>query len=213
MTKLLMKDTDEIKRMMKKSEVISFDVFDTLIARTVGRPEDIFDLVEKRYNAQAALPMSNFKKIRMAAERAARKNASKEEITLPEIYEMMEVDDAIRKHLMKLEKETEFMNTFAKPEGRELYNYAVKKGKKILIVSDMYLDSEFIKKVLEKNGYRNYQKLFVSSEYGVQKKTGSLFEQVILKTGYRPEQILHIGDNPVSDGISAWKKKIAFCIL
>lgn len=40
-----------------KQNVNSFDVFDTLIARNVKYPIDIFDIIEKTY------PFPNFKKI------------------------------------------------------------------------------------------------------------------------------------------------------
>ena len=40
-------------------KITSFDVFDTLLARTVETPTDIFDIVEKQF------PYNNFKNIRI----------------------------------------------------------------------------------------------------------------------------------------------------
>ena len=35
---------------VSKYDIVSFDIFDTLLKRNVLRPEDVFDLVEDRYN-------------------------------------------------------------------------------------------------------------------------------------------------------------------
>lgn len=210
---LLIKSKEQIKQKIDEKDVISFDVFDTLIQRNVKKPEDIYNLTEKKYNVNSVLQISDYKKTRICAEKAARKNSLKEEVTLSEIYKMIDIDDPIRQCLMNMEREIEFASTFPKPKGRELYEYAVQEGKKIVIISDMYLDRKLIGRILEKNGYRGYCELFVSSEYGVKKKTGHLYDKVIAQMGYEPKQMLHIGDNPVSDGISAWRRKISFCIL
>ena len=43
-------------------EIKSFDIFDTLIARTVKNPIDVFDIVEKQF------PYNNFKFIRLQSQ-------------------------------------------------------------------------------------------------------------------------------------------------
>jgi len=45
------------------NEVTSFDIFDTLLARTVECPTDIFDIIEKNF------PYTNFRNIRLQAQR------------------------------------------------------------------------------------------------------------------------------------------------
>ena len=67
-------------------DVVSFDIFDTLIKRNLKCPEDIFDLVEQHYNLKHSHPIENFKSNRIIAEQIARKSCLKEEVTLKEIY-------------------------------------------------------------------------------------------------------------------------------
>ena len=38
---------EELKRLIDENEVISFDIFDTLLLRNVNQPSDIFRIVEK----------------------------------------------------------------------------------------------------------------------------------------------------------------------
>ncbi len=41
-------DEEALKKIIEKYEAISFDIWDTLIARTVLQPEDVFSIVENR---------------------------------------------------------------------------------------------------------------------------------------------------------------------
>ena len=50
--------SDELKGLIDESEVISFDVFDTLIRRVTDEPETVFDIVGKQYG------INDFRKIR-----------------------------------------------------------------------------------------------------------------------------------------------------
>ena len=67
----------------------------------------------------------------------------------------------------------------------------------------MYLSGSYIEKILNKNGYKDYYRCFVSSEFGVKKKSGRLYRIVSEESKISKEQIYHIGDNPLSDCISA----------
>jgi predicted HAD superfamily hydrolase len=72
-------------------------------------------------------------------------------------------------------------------------------GKRIIAVSDMYLPTAFIRKILENAGYYDFENIYVSSETKVTKESGHLFEKIIGDTGVSPRSILHIGDNQRSD--------------
>jgi len=85
--------------------------------------------------------------------------------------------------------------------------------KKIIIISDMYLDINTIKKILDKNGYSDYYKLYLSSEIGLKKSTGNLFRYVLEDLGIKPNQLIHIGDNIKSDFIQAKRNKIQSILI
>ena len=53
-------------KFISKYEVISFDIFDTLIKRNVYQPGNIFDCIEVLYSKRYPLKrIDNFRKIRM----------------------------------------------------------------------------------------------------------------------------------------------------
>lgn len=77
---------------------------------------------------------------------------------------------------------------------------------KVIFTSDMYLESDVIRKILEKNGYTEEDKIYLSSEVKVSKSKGKLFDYIIKDIDLKPEEIIHIGDNYCSDYQQAKKE-------
>ncbi len=177
-----------IIKKISQYKVVSFDIFDTLLIRKFVRPTDLFEYIEQH------LSFSGFAQARIDAEKQARKKSTKEEITLAEIYDNIASQ---YRQCKSLEVETELKFIAKNPEIYAVYQYCLKRHKQILFVSDMYLPAEFIKKMLKKCGYNQYDYLWVSSEYGVTKNTGNLYKQAFVNKDYK--SIVHIGDNYNSD--------------
>ena len=78
-------DVAGIIKQIEKYDVVSFDIFDTLLKRNVKKPTDIFRYMEKKYQKEG------FFNERIDAEKRARARAKKE-ITLKKIYEEMNFD-------------------------------------------------------------------------------------------------------------------------
>lgn len=181
----------KIEKLIKNVDVVSFDIFDTLLFRPYVRPIDLFLHIEKHYNAPF------FMTCRVAAEWNVRqKNPAKQDITFDEIYE--EIDGCF-KHLKSIELDWERMVLRQNPEMKEIWDFARENGKKIVVASDMYLPTEFIADVLDKNGFGNYDKLYVSGDINQTKARGILFDTIIRDMGVPANKILHIGDNKKSD--------------
>ena len=79
-------------RQIDKVDVVSFDIFDTLLKRNVRHPKDVFNLVESKYNAESSVELKDFRSQRVLAECKARENATKEDITLDDIYTNLPYD-------------------------------------------------------------------------------------------------------------------------
>ena len=190
----------ELKKLIENNEVISFDIFDTLIKRNIKRPTDVFELIEIIYNNSSENKI-NFKNNRILAERKARLKSSKEDVTLNEIYDnFTELYDKNQlEKLKELEKKVEISICVANKDIVKAFNYAKKLNKDIIIISDMYLTRDIIEKILEKNNITGYKKLYISSEYGFTKHSGSLFKYVCNENNYLLDKVLHIGDNRNSD--------------
>ena len=176
---------------IKKHNIISFDIFDTLLIRPYVKPTDLFLHIEKLYK------IKGFHKNRILAEKSARgKYIDNEEITLNQIYEGI---DEKYKRFKEIEIELEERILTTHKENKEIYDYALRIGKKIIIVSDMYLPKEVIEKILIKNNYTNYYKLYLSSELNLTKASGNLYKYIIDDLKVAPSSIMHIGDNYHSD--------------
>ena len=82
---------------------------------------------------------------------------------------------------------------------KELMDKLVERGKKIILISDMYLPAEVITQMLKRCGVDCYEKLYVSSEFASTKHDSSLFKHVLEDLDITPGDIFHIGDNKHSD--------------
>ncbi|MDR1001417.1 MAG: hypothetical protein LBL96_11570 [Clostridiales bacterium] len=184
-------------------KIVSFDIFDTLILRPVLDPQDMFVL------AGQIADVEFFPQKRITAEVQARKyykNAQDEDVTLGLIYEvyanLFNIDPVETERLKRIELDLELELTYPRQITKLLYQAALDADKEVIIVSDMYLSAEFLARMLEKNGYTGYSKLYISSEYRLFKGTGNLWTAVICefaKRGIKTNEIIHIGDNWKSD--------------
>ena len=86
---------------------------------------------------------------------------------------------------------------YANPFMLQVFEALRRMGKKMIVVSDMYLPRDFLEALLEKNGYGGIEKLYVSCEYGKSKADGALFE--LIKGEYPGTTVIHVGDNEHSD--------------
>lgn len=68
-------DTETIQHKIDEHEIIFFDVFDTLIKRTVPKGKDVFRLVENLYDKKF-FTKSDFSNKRIMAEKTAREKCT-----------------------------------------------------------------------------------------------------------------------------------------
>lgn len=195
-------DTERLIEKVHSADVVSFDIFDTLIFRPFSAPVDLFSILGEK------LEILDFKNIRIMQEQLARldhfeKNGNYE-VSLADIWNRIEREVGISAEAgMRQELELEKTLCYANPKMLKLYDSVRQAKKTIVITSDMYLTSDILRDLLHKNGYSGFKEIYVSSEYGASKAEGSLFE--ILKKKYQGKKILHIGDNAVSDIENAHK--------
>ncbi|MCX8711451.1 hypothetical protein J3U57_03535 [Gilliamella sp. B3464] len=191
---------DKVKKLIDTHEIISFDIFDTLLLRIYAKPTDLFLHMEKLYN------ILGFFKARIAAETNARAHTSAGEITLDEIYQQL--PDYFRTFKCK-EIEHEIAALKVNKDIYQVYKYALKKKKKIIITSDMYLSKDILINILHKNGYNKYDHFYLSSETLVTKHNGTLYTLILNDLNITaPNTLLHIGDNYYSDYERAIEKGI-----
>lgn len=197
---------ENIKKSIVSCDIISFDIFDTLLVRPFWLPSDLFCFLEEYVNKRVgSIDNLHFKSIRIEAEKNERHKSyfkkNNQEISLDDIYEqigsMTCFDQSLLDEIKAKEIELELKYLSIRKSGYELYSMAKHIGKKIIFTSDMYLPREVLQAVLKKNGYSDYDDIFVSSELKFTKYSGELYRYIIKK--YEGCTIVHIGDNYHSD--------------
>lgn len=177
-------------------DIISFDVFDTLIFRPFSEPADLFHLIGKE------LGIMDFVNIRTQNEYKARLRSKERfghmEVDLKAIWEIISEDAGFDPEKgMKVETELEETFCFANPFMKKVYSELISRDKYVIITTDMYLPADVIEHILTKNGFSGYGKLYLSNEYGCSKADGKLYGELI--KDHPGKRIIHVGDNRHSD--------------
>jgi len=170
------------------TEIISFDIFDTLLIRNLIKPTDVFRLIgEIRHDF-------SFIYRRVLAEKIARKIHAKK-TSFDDIYAF----PFLTKNERKLELRIEEFVLEVNPKIFNAYQNFIKYTESVFAISDMYLPSVFIKKVLNREGFSSFKKVYISCEYGLEKSDGSLFDFFLKENEYDPNKVTHYGDNLIAD--------------
>lgn len=202
-------DIKRICKIIDKHEVVSFDMFDTLIKRNVYDAKDIFDLVETEYNKIFCKDLSGFRKERVKAESIARQKSKFDEISIEEIYQEIDLPEDTKSKLIELEILVEINLCQTNYTIKDIYEYCVKTKKRIIVITDMYLNKNTIKKILTDNGFIAIEKIYVSSEKHLTKRNGGLFQYVLKDLNISRKQMIHIGDAIRADNIIPRRMGIA----
>ena len=150
-----------------ENEIISFDVFDTLIMRKTLQPQNIFEIVERRIYEENSLKL-DFKNIRVQCERELNEKieAPKFDEIYKELKNKLNIDDDLLEEIKKIEIETELNCIIPRHEMVNIYKYALDNNKKVYLLYDMYFSCEVLEIFLKKCKIYGYEKLMVSSDYG-----------------------------------------------
>ena len=184
---LIRSDPAELAHLLGRYDIVSFDLFDTLIFRACAAPQDVFWLVGN------ALYLSNFKDIRRNIERECRQRHEDHEVFLEEIYEVVEQRYGVDKETgMCKELELERAVCFANPYMQEVVRLLQAQGKRIIVTSNMYLRAAQLRELLSACGY-DLDEIYVSCEQGCSKLHGAL--QKKLSGQFAGHSVIHIGDN------------------
>ncbi|MCM1261841.1 MAG: hypothetical protein NC313_03895 [Butyrivibrio sp.] len=197
----LMKQVDE-------NDVMSIDLFDTVIMRQTLFATDIFDIIECRLK-EKGIVIEDFSGRRMASEKHLAQSMTP---TLVEIYSYMKSEYSIPgispEELAELEWSIDYELVIPRQEMCDFCDEMHKKGKDIYIVSDTFYTKEQLIKLLEKCNIKFYTDIFASCEYKTA-KTEDLFER--LKGRISEKKCIHIGDDLVADIESARKHGFSAC--
>ena len=182
--------------MIRDAEVVSFDLFDTLITRRVFSYTDIFNLMDFKLREEGII-IPDFSRLRLYAEKElSKQNAPK----LTDIYEFVVKKSGgnfiSSDELTTMEFELDLSTIIARADVCEVFKKANASGKEVVITTDSYYTLPQIRKILDKTGIEEPDRILVSCEYGTS-KTLELFGK--LRKEYEGKSIIHIGDDEVAD--------------
>lgn len=198
----------------KGIKVVSFDIFDTLIFRSANVPSDVFRFMyeDRPELFPSFTDVDDWINARTTTERLMREKNEKRcgytEVTISEIYANLPTVYRNRKELYELEIETEKKACFLNPDIYDVLKYCKESlNLKIILVSDMYLGKEIIEDILRCNGFdmKLVDDVYISCDHKKSKRNEDLYNTVLGDISIAPGELLHIGDNDVSDISSARK--------
>lgn len=209
-----------MKKANKEYKLYSFDIFDTLITRKVANPKGIFVLMGDIINKSpqfANLPndvKTNFFNYRTNSEFYLRQINNQwndgKDITFDMIYNHIQhtyfLTNEQTQALKELEIQLELDNIIPIKENIEKLKILLEKGKRVVLVSDMYLPEYIIKEMLLKCDPILCQvRLYLSSTLGFMKTKQALFHYVKEQENIDFSEWTHMGDNKFADFFCARK--------
>ena len=189
---------EEYFRQIEEKKIVSFDVFDTLVLRPFVKADELFAYMETQSG------MQGFSDARKKAEVDARKKLSKE-VNIDEIYE--QIDERYRP-LKQTEIDHEIRFCHINPLIFPIYEKVRESGNRVIATSDMYLNGTIVKEILNGSGYV-MDAIYVSCDYDRTKGSGELFDLVLNQEKAKAEEMIHFGDNYISDYSEARRKNIS----
>lgn len=209
--------------------IVFCDLFDTLIQRDVAPAEFIHEKTARYLHGRLAahgvdVPTHDLLALRRAitAELCARGHAQGHhgEYRLKDMFEALAAKTlpagnhaALALDCLDYEMRQERRHIGPVP-GAAAFLEALKQKYRIVCLSDTPMDGAEVQKLIRQAGLGDYiDKVYVSSDIGANKRSGSLFDYALGEEEMLPGQVLHIGDNPLSDNLSPRAKGIESILL
>lgn len=196
---------EDFIRKLDDYDVVSFDIFDTLVCRKIYLPSDVFLLIEKELKSNIDLDIE-FNLLRNQAVNAVEYNDAK----FDDIYEKFEkisgLDKSIVNKIKNYEKSVEKRLIIPRDDIIDVLKYCKECDKTVVLLSDMYYTEYELKEILTSVGIVDYDEIFVSCDLKQSKKSGTIYDLLIEYCNGR--SVIHIGDNYNDDIVNAAKKNI-----
>lgn len=189
-----------ILTLASSADIISFDIFDTLLIRPWFMPDNLFAFLEEVVAQRFGI--TDFLRWRKEAEQLARHSLGTADVNITQIYQIFGELTGIgtqAKAILQLELETELATLSPRADICVAAQTLAVQNKRLVLVSDMYLDSTFLQKVLAKHKLDFFSALYVSNEIGARKDTGAMWQRLPEQEKIPKERWLHVGDNEHSD--------------
>ena len=189
-----------LKKKISKYEYISFDIFDTLVQRMLLSNKELFYYTDLIYQIRYKKKLDNYVENRQKIEEELWEKTSKGNFSFHNIFNIIGkiYGEPECGRLSSIELELESLLDVRNENIYSIYQYAIKNSK-VIITSDMYLEKEYLEKLLDALGIKGYEKIYISGDCCCSKAEGTIFPYII--KDLNSKSILHIGDSFKGDYI------------
>ncbi|MCX6006176.1 MAG: hypothetical protein NTZ34_02805, partial [Chloroflexi bacterium] len=183
-------------------DVVSFDIFDTLLCRPFASPVKVFQYLEEL--VQQHYGLKDFARLRQEAENKIRSQLGQSgDVKISQIYQSLAgtagVIQDVADDILELELTTEIGLLIPRRDMLASFEEAKKAGKRIILTTDTYFERPHIERILAAKGIAGYHQLYISSEEGKRKDRGDMWDYIIKQERITDNNFLHVGDNEQSD--------------
>lgn len=188
---------NDLKKRIDNAQIVSFDIFDTLIMRKIFSPEDVFRLLGSR--TKELNINTDIGAVRAKISAKCDSCASIDDIYMA-IKEETDLSDEVIEDIKTIERDIDEQLCVARNDIAKLYEYCIESGKEVYLISDMYYTLQDIKQLLDKCGLSviDDRHIWISCEKKKDKISGSLWKEYSSVVGENAKCI-HIGDNKTGD--------------
>lgn len=195
----------------RRPRLVCIDCFDTLLLRGADHEEDrirrLGAAAETAFAAEGLeIPRGAFAATRIAASHAVYRSAARTGIEGRHAQMLslqclaLGIDPAWASLLENVEIEQEARDLRPNRPLADLLRDCRREGIRVVAVSDMYLSSDAIGRLLEAAGVADcIDRVYASSDHGTSKRQGDLFRLVLAAEGVPAGECLHAGDCRVAD--------------
>lgn len=188
-------------------DLLSVDVFETILGRSCGNPTDLFLWLGRRLQLAGSIPCSAevFARARSRAEQDVwqREGGMDSFVDLKVIHrqviDILGLERGLVEDLVAAELALEGEVSHSLGTAREALEEIARSGTPLVFTSDTYLSGAEVHSLLDGAGFDPDARLFVSSDRGKAKASGRLFAEMLTATNTSAPDVLHVGDNPHSD--------------
>ncbi len=181
----------------RQKKIVSFDIFDTLVKRSCINPHEAQRCVANTLNIEHEEYFYHRNNVEHKLRKTLKRDCKLSEIWI-ELINTLKLDESFNYYM-----EMELSYDLGLLQRRDSVSYIVKKLKhfdiKIIYVTDMYYETEQVNKILSHCGVEKPDVLYLSSDIGLRKDSGEIWPYIIKNEKINANDIVHIGDNIVSD--------------
>jgi len=190
----------------KSFQVVSFDVFDTIVFRTshdvdLGkRGVELYlvqnKIIDEKYDF---VKLRNEVELKLRAESSFRSDVSLENIYAT-IVDLLNIRQFSPRVLADLEFDCDFVDIVSRPAVVSIVNEIFINSRcRVIFTTDTYYSKSQIEKIIHKSGVVGYDRLYVSSAFCARKDNFSIWRSVLNNENISKDDLVHFGDDFVVD--------------